>query len=109
MSSWLSAEETRTGTWGWQQCVARIESLRRSSGELIGYCDVRCEKGHRVDGNVWYADRYLYPNHWQPGSKVQPKLVDDGEPQSWFNAWATATLMRLGLLLMVIVLLLVFI
>ncbi|EAN98461.1 hypothetical protein TcYC6_0121280 [Trypanosoma cruzi] len=89
--------------------VACLGGARRFLGEFVGYCDVSCEKGHHVDGNVWYADHYLYPNHWQPGSKVQPQLVDDGQVRSWFDLWAMAVAIRTCILILMVLLLLLFI
>ncbi|ORC85508.1 uncharacterized protein TM35_000341200 [Trypanosoma theileri] len=109
MSGLFTPDNANMRTRMWQQWNARLEYAQRSLGELMGYCDVTCERGHRVDGNVWYADRYLYPNHWQPGSKVRPKLVDDGQPHSWFNAWLKTTSLWVGILVLFFLLLLVFI
>ncbi|RHW69924.1 uncharacterized protein TEOVI_000166900 [Trypanosoma equiperdum] len=95
----LVAEKARSnGPWRLRVSAA-LESTRRFVGERLGYCDISCEKGHQVDGNVWYAEQYLYPNHWQPGSGLRPKLVDDGESRTWLRAWARAVLVPLSILL----------
>ncbi|KAG8343879.1 hypothetical protein TRVL_05289 [Trypanosoma vivax] len=78
----------------------------RSVGEMVGFCDVCCEKGHRVDATVWYADQYLYPNHWHPGTQLRPKLVDDGEPRSWVGMLIANMLMRLVAVVVLAILLL---
>ncbi|RNF09601.1 hypothetical protein TraAM80_02085 [Trypanosoma rangeli] len=94
---------------GRRSCVARLEGARRFLGEFAGYCDVRCEKGHHVDGNVWYADHYLYPNHWQPGSKTQPRLVDDGHVKSWFDLWTMSVAMRMCVPILIVLSLILFV
>ncbi|RNF25767.1 uncharacterized protein Tco025E_01959 [Trypanosoma conorhini] len=104
MSGWHTAEMC-----GRRYCAARLEDARRSLGEFAGYCDVSCEKGHHVDGNVWYADRYLYPNHWQPGSKIHPRLVDDGHVKSWFDVWSVSVAMRMCVPALIVLLLLLFV
>nr|CCC93931.1 conserved hypothetical protein [Trypanosoma congolense IL3000] len=92
-------ESTRSrGSWR-LRLSASLEKMRCFIGELLGYCDVTCDRGHEVDGNVWYADRYLYPNHWQPGSGVHARLVDDGDSYTWLNAFVASALLPVFMLM----------
>lgn len=60
----------------------------RTVGLALGYDDTSSKRGKNVAGTVWYAEQFIYPNHWSPGSQPAATAIDESSSHSWVPALA---------------------
>lgn len=61
------------------------QSLRGVKNSVVSHFqprDANFSRFQQVDGDVWYASMFFYPNHWQPGGKTALPLP--GSPYKAF-------------------------
>lgn len=81
-----------------QEILQKIKRYREQMGKLLSMQLILAAIGRYifrffppdvaqqgVTGDVWFAEDYIYPNHWRAGGETAAVAI--GTPQTWYSWW----------------------